>query len=55
MFSGDHLLPKTPGSEVMTWSWKQKLVGASRTCGIGLKIMKIMKTKKNCKIPKNNN
>ena len=41
MFSGDHLLPKTPGSEVMTWSWKQKLVGVSRTCRISWKIMKI--------------
>ena len=55
MFSGDHLFPKTPGSEVMSWSWKQKLVGVSRTCGISLKIIKIMKTKKNSKNPKNNN
>ena len=30
MFSGDHLLPNTQGKEVMTWSWKQKLVGVSR-------------------------
>ena len=34
MFSGDHLMPKTPGSEVITLSWKQKLVGVSRTSGI---------------------
>ena len=34
MFSGYHLMPKTTGSEVNTWSWKQKLVGVSRTGGI---------------------
>ena len=37
---------KRQASEVMTWSWKQKLVGVSRTCRISWKIMKIMKTKK---------
>ena len=52
MFSGDHVMPKTPGSEVITWSWKQKLVGVSRTCGIIRKIMKIMKPGKFSKIPK---
>ena len=34
MFSGDHVMPKmpkTPGSEVITWSWEQKLVGVNRT------------------------
>ena len=54
MFSGDHLMPKTPGSEVITFSWKQKLVGVSRTCGIIWKIMKFMKTEKFSKISKNN-
>ena len=44
--SGDHLLPKTPGNESMTWSWKQKLVGVSRKCGISWKIMKLWKLKK---------
>ena len=47
---------KTPGSEVITWSWKQKLAGVSRTCGTIWKIIKLMKTgKKNSKIPKNKN
>ena len=53
MFSGVHLMPKTPGSEVITLSWKQKLVGVSRTCGIIRKIMKFMKTEKLSKIFKN--
>ena len=55
MFSGHHLMLKTPGSKVITWSWKQKLVGVSRTGGISWKIMKKMKTEKVSKIPKNNN
>ena len=55
MFSGHHLMLKTPGSKVITWSWKQKLVGVSRTVGISWKIMKKIKTDKVSKIPKNNN
>ena len=55
MFSGHHLMLKMPGSKVITWSWKHKLVGVSRTVGISLKIMKKIKTDKVSKIPKNNN
>ena len=55
LFSGDHVMSKTPGSELNTWSWKQKLVGVSRTCRIIWKIMKIMRTEKFSKIPKNEN
>ena len=54
MFSGHHLMLKTPGSKVITWSWKQKLVGVSRTVGISWKIKKKIKTDKVSKIPKNN-
>ena len=55
MFSSYHLMPKTPGSGDTFWSWKQQLVGVSRTGGISWKIMKNMKTGKVSKIPKNNN
>ena len=55
MFSGHHLMLQTPGSKFITWSWKQKLVGVSRTVGISGKIMKKIKTDKVSKIPKNNN
>ena len=55
MFSGHHLMLKTPGSKVNTWSWKQKLVGMSRTGGISWKIMKNMKTSKVTEVLKNNN
>ena len=55
MFNGDHVLPKTPGSEVTTWSWKQNLVGVSRTCRIRWKIMNILKSEFFWKNAKNNN
>ena len=46
MFSGDHVMPKPPGSGSTNWKWKQKLVRESRTGGISWKIMKIIKTGK---------
>ena len=41
MFSGHHLMQKTPGSKVITWPWKQTLVGVSRTVGISWTLMTI--------------
>ena len=48
-------MPKTPGSGATFWSWRQQLVGESRTSGISWKIMKNMKPGKVGKILKNNN
>ena len=54
MFSGDHVMLKTPVCGDTFWSWIQQLVGESRTGGISWKIMKNMKTGKVSKNPKNN-
>ena len=37
MFGGHHITPKPPGSEVITWTCKQMLVGANRTGRLGKK------------------
>ena len=55
MLSGPHLMPITLRSEFITWSWKQKLVGVSKTGGISFKIMKKGKQIKLAKFLKNNN
>ena len=55
MFSGHHLMLKRPGSKVITWSWKQKLVGVSMTGGFSWQIMKKSKSRQVSKTHKNNN